>query len=97
MNHRAFKIASQVNFINEIKMHKGRNKNYATKEDIHLNTKKMAAIAQSLGINVTYQDIEWIYLIGKLVRERQAHNPDNFRDAHNYLRRAEYSEEVRNE
>lgn len=66
---------------------KERNKAYATDDDIYDNTKRVAEIARALGIEITAEDVEWVYLIGKLVRERRAHKEDNFIDSVNYIRR----------
>ena len=64
-----------------------RNNVYATDDNIFDNTERMAVIAQALGINITAEEVEWLYLIGKLVRERRVHKDDNFTDAVNFLRR----------
>ena len=71
----------------ELKVFVDRNKIYATDDDIFDNTKRIAEIARALGIEITAEDVEWVYFIGKLVRERRNHRDDNFIDAINYLRR----------
>ena len=71
----------------ELKVFVDRNKIYATDDDIFDNTKRVAEIARALGIEITAEDVEWVYFIGKLVRECRHHKEDNFTDAVNYLRR----------
>lgn len=87
MNMRELSRKSQDDHEREMAIMVERNAVYATDDNPFDNTEKMSVIAQTLGINVSAEEVEWIYLIGKLVRERRVHKDDNFTDAVNFLRR----------
>jgi len=93
MNIEEYLIQACKDFSKETQIFKERNAKYASDGDIFENTKKMATVCQALGINVTYKDIEWIYFVGKIVRERKVPQDENILDGINYLRRIKHAED----